>query len=89
MCHFGLGLHSCSTPVIFIPLFFHSDGLPFRTWRLFKTEVELHMGTCCGLNSAGTAFVALASCVAGGVCLWSFPAQRLAIVRDELLHIFR
>lgn len=28
------------------------------------TEVELHMGTCCGPNSAGTTFVALASCVA-------------------------
>lgn len=68
---------------------FRSMYMPFRTWRLFKTEVELHMGTCCGLNSAGTAFVALASCVAEGVCLWSFPAQRLAIVRDELLHIFR
>lgn len=86
---FWLGSAFLQYPSDFTPLFFHSDGLPFRTWRLFKTEVELHMGTCCGPNSAGTAFVALASCVAEGVCLWSFPAQRLAIVRDELLHIFR
>lgn len=29
------------------------------------TKVELQMGTCCGPDSAGTAFVALVSCVAG------------------------
>lgn len=28
------------------------------------TEVELHVGTCCSTKSAGTTFIALASCVA-------------------------
>lgn len=64
MCQFGLALHSCGTPVIFIPLFFHLDGLLFRTWRLLMTGVELQMGPCFGPDSAGTAFAALASCAA-------------------------
>lgn len=86
-----------------LPCSFHPDGLLFRTWRWScVTEVELHVGTCWGAKSAGTAFVALASCVAASrfaskhavfKAERSFPAvfpctEASTKVRDELRHIF-
>jgi len=66
------------------------------------TEVELHVGTCCGTKSAGTPFVAVASCAAASrfaskhmvfKAERSFPlvfpcTETSTVVRDELLCIF-
>lgn len=96
MCQFGWALHSCNTPVIFscrwtavqdMGVVHNRSGGEWEPVVVQTLLVVLLLLYPAVLLSP----FALSHAVfkAEGVCLWSFPAQKLAIVRDELLHIFR